>query len=117
MQSKMAKTLLLLSSIGLSSMLSGCLGHCPAPVVVVSAPELVSPDYNTTKPFHIKGKKRDGKIILETKEFTRVTEKLIEQKYQIQTLQSIIAAGNSWQPSLLEGKPAEPSFFDRLKLK
>lgn len=117
MLSKTAKTLLLLSSTCLSFMLSGCSGSCPAPVVVVSAPELVYPEYNATKPFHIKGKKIDGKIVLETKEFARVTEKLIEQKYQIQTLQSIITAGNSWQPSLLEGKPTKPSFFDKLKLK
>jgi len=104
MKSITTKILLLASSILL---FSGCAEKCTHPVVVVSAPKLVYPDYNTSKPFKIHGKKRNGKIILDQSEFKRITEKIIEQKYAIKTLHSIIDAGNNWTPKIKKTEKKE----------
>lgn len=97
----MTKTLLLLFSV---FMLSGCVGTCPPPLVVVSSPELIYPDYNTSKPFKVHGKKINGKIVLEPSEFKRISTKIIEQTYAIKTLHGIIDTGNHWEPNLTEKK-------------
>ncbi len=117
MQSIMMKTLLSFSSLGMMLLLTGCFGTYPAPVVVISSPELVYPDYNETKPFKISGKKQNGVLILTPAELSRISTKIIEQKYQIITLKSIIKSGNNWQPELIDGESTTQSFFGRFKVK
>lgn len=101
MKSIMVKILPLAFSILL---FSGCGEVCPPPVVVVPSPKLVYPEYNTSKPFKIHGRKQNGKIILNPSEFKKITEKIIEQKYEIKTLQDIIDTANKWKPMIKKVK-------------
>lgn len=102
MQLKMAKSLLLLFSLILITFSCGCSDIYPKPIVIVSSPKLVYPEYNTSIPFTIKAKKENGKIVMSISEFSRITTKLIKQKYEIKILQSIIKIGNNFNPNVLQ---------------
>jgi uncharacterized lipoprotein YajG len=108
MQFRTAKLLPWLSSLTAIFLLTGC-GACPAPVVIISSPEIIYPDTNSTEAMTISARKQDGNIILTEREFSKITNKLIENKYEIITLKSIIDTANSWDPGV--SRSETPSSF------
>ncbi len=102
MKLKMAKISLWLFSVATMLSLTGCFGTCPAPVVIVPNPELVYPKFNTNKELRIDGRKEDGKIILSPKVFKAMTSELVERKYQVKTLSTIMETYNRWDPTAVK---------------
>jgi hypothetical protein len=82
--------------------LTGCFGTCPAPVVIVPNPELVYPKFDTKKELKISGRKENGNIVLTPKVFKAMTSELVERKYQVRTLSSIMDTYNKWDPTAVK---------------
>jgi hypothetical protein len=59
-------------------------------------PEIVYPKYNTAKRFNLTATREGDKFCMSTKQFKAVTEKMIDMKYQIVLLQSILDDYNKW---------------------
>lgn len=98
MQSKMAKSLPYLFSTAIGLSLLGCLGSCPAPVIMINSPELEYPKTTLLDEFNITARRSGQDITMSEKQFKLITDRLVEQKYMIKTLQSIIDSGNNWYP-------------------
>ena len=90
----MLKNLLLLFSFALA--FTGCAQNVPDFAERTKYPDIVYPRYDTGTPFKIKAKRSGDEIIVSDTQFKGVTKKLVDMKYQIIVLQSILDDYNSW---------------------
>jgi len=93
MLSKMVKSLLLAFS---AFLFVGCAQNIPSFQDRSKYPEIVYPRYNTNKLYNISAKKEGDHVCVTDEQFKGITKKMVDMKYQIVILQSILDDYNRW---------------------